>query len=111
MTSDIFLDYPKQFDKCMKTQKRQMLLFIDNAPSHPKDFWLSNVEAVFIPANTTSLLQCLDQGINAAIKKNYRKRLLKAVNTRMDRGGYFEEQQLCHCTGCLLMDGLSCPRS
>ena len=85
MTSDIFLDWLKQFDRRMQTQGRRVLLFIVKAPSHPKDFRLSNVKVVFIPANTTSLLQPLDQGIIAALK-NYRKRLLKAVLTRMDRG-------------------------
>ena len=86
MTSDIFLDWFKAFDRRMKILGRNVLLFVDNAPSHPKDFRLSIVKVVFLPANTTSLLQPLDQGIIATIKKNYRKRLQKAVLTRMDKG-------------------------
>ena len=81
MTSDIFLDRLKAIDRRMKAQGRNVLLFVDNAPPHPKDFRLSNVEVVFLPVNITSLLQPLDQGIIVAIKKNYRKRLLKAVFT------------------------------
>ena len=71
MTSDVFLDWLKAFDRRMEAQERRVLLFVDNAPSHPKNFRLSNVKVVFLPANTTWLFQLLDQGIIAAIKKNY----------------------------------------
>ena len=70
----------------MKAQGKNVLPFVYNVPSHPKDFRLSNVKVVFLPVNTISLLQPLDQRIIAAIKKNYGKRLLKAVLTRMDKG-------------------------
>ena len=83
---DIFLDWLKAIDRRMKAQGRRVLLFVDNALSHPKNFRLSNVNAVFLPANTSSLLLSLDQRIIAAIKKNNRKRLFKALVTRMNKG-------------------------
>ena len=54
-TTELFMDLLKAFDKKM--------LFLDNAPSHPKDPEFTNVKLVLFPANTTSHLQPMDQGI------------------------------------------------
>ena len=83
MTSGIYQRWLQNFDRRMQRQNRQVLLLLDNAPSHPKDVNLSNV---FLPANTTSKLQPLDQGIIKAIKTIYRKRLLQFVLAKMERG-------------------------
>ena len=86
MTSGIYQRWLQNFDRRMQRQNRQVLLLLDNAPSHPKDVNLSNVKVVFLPANTTSKLQPLDQGIIKAIKTIYRKRLLQFVLAKMERG-------------------------
>ena len=70
----------------MRRQNRQVLLLLDNAPSHPKNVNESNVKVVFLPANTTSKLQPLDQGIIKAVKTSYQKRLLQSVLAKMDKG-------------------------
>ena len=46
-------------------EDRKILLFIDNAPSHPDSFsdCFYHVQIVFLPKNTTSKLQPLDAGI------------------------------------------------
>jgi hypothetical protein len=36
MTSAIFEDWITRFDKKMRQQNRHVLLFLDNAPSHPQ---------------------------------------------------------------------------
>jgi len=53
-----------------------ILLFIDNCPAHPKDVVLQNIEVVFLPPNSTSKLQPLDQGIIKVTKQYYRRRLV-----------------------------------
>ena len=58
MTSGIFLAWVNILNNKMKKEKRNVLLFIDNAPSHPK-LTFSNVTLKFFPANTTSKSQCL----------------------------------------------------
>jgi hypothetical protein len=58
---------------------------MDNAPSHPKDQTYSNVKVHFFPANTTSKLQPLDQGIIKCMKSHYRKQLLRKVITKVDQ--------------------------
>ncbi|KFD60396.1 hypothetical protein M514_27442 [Trichuris suis] len=51
----------------------KVLLVIDNAPGHPQSlcFANENVEEKFLPANSTPLLQPLDQGAIKCIKATY----------------------------------------
>lgn len=57
------------------------LLLIDNAPGHPSSLIGShpNVEVIFLPPNTTSLIQPLDQGVIAAFKAYYTKHSFKRI--------------------------------
>ena len=52
------------------------VLLLDNAPAHPADTILSSkdgkVKAMFLPPNTTSLLQPMDQGVIESMKRHYR---------------------------------------
>ena len=54
----------------MKVEKRNVLLFLDNAPVHPEGLQCkhSNIKVVFLPKNTTSRFQLLDAGIIPVIK-------------------------------------------
>ena len=62
----------------MGAQNRQIILFVDNCPAHPKDTsFLSNVKVVRYPANCTSTLQPLGLGIIHGLKAYYRKRLVQ----------------------------------
>ena len=83
MTSVLFTDWITQFNKRMRHQKRHVLLFLDNAPSHPQGLKLSNVNVRFLPSNTTSVLQPLDLGIIKTIKSHYRTKLLRSVLAKL----------------------------
>ena len=85
MTSKIYQRWPQNFDSKMQGQNRQVLLLLDNAPSHPKDVNVTNVKLVLLPANTTSMLQPQDQEIIKAVKTIYQKRLLQFVLAKMDK--------------------------
>ena len=85
MTTGIFEDWLKSFDQQMRKEKRNVLLFVDNATSHPT-LQMNNVKLQFLPANTTSVCQPMDQDIiQAAAKLKYRKRQLQYVISEMDQ--------------------------
>ncbi|KAL5017880.1 hypothetical protein ScPMuIL_003602 [Solemya velum] len=63
----------------MKREKRQIILFVDNCPTHPAVNDLKNVKLVFLPLNTTLIIQPMDQGIIWNLKQNYRRLLLQQL--------------------------------
>ncbi|XP_033121800.1 tigger transposable element-derived protein 4-like [Anneissia japonica] len=83
MTGALFDDYLNDLNRQMKFQRRHILLFLDNASSHV-DVIKSNVKLAFLPANTTSVLQPLDQGIIKAFKSRYRAKLMRNVLAKID---------------------------
>ncbi|KAK3931760.1 Tigger transposable element-derived protein 4 [Frankliniella fusca] len=76
MTSEIFKDFLAKFDTRMRIERRKVVMFVDNAPTHPADIELQNVKLVFFPKNTTSKLQPMDQGVIKNVKHHYRVRLV-----------------------------------
>src|SRR5712692_9457119 len=58
----------------MKQQKRDVLLLIDNAPSHIFDAsTLTNVRVEFFEPNMTPHIQPMDAGVIHAFKAHYRR--------------------------------------
>ena len=61
----------------------KVLLLLDNAPAHPSPEKLTScdgkVTTMFLPPNTTSILQPLDQGLLEALKRRYKKCLLRHI--------------------------------
>ena len=84
MTSSIFEEWLVRFNAKMRAEKCSVILFLDNAPSHPTHYQMSNVKLIFLPPNTTSVLQPLDQGIIQNIKLLYRRKLLEFVLRQCD---------------------------
>ncbi|CAK9825672.1 Tigger transposable element-derived protein 1 [Anthophora retusa] len=62
----------------------KVLLLVDNAPGHPQ-LEHENVQVLFLPPNTTSLIQPLDQGIIATFKTYYIKRTFQYILDTLDR--------------------------
>lgn len=95
MTSTIFLEwFNEKFSNEVESYCREnnipfnILLIIDNAPSHPYSIVNShpNIKVVFLPPNTTALIQPMDQGVISTFKSYYlRRTYTKAVN-EIDKG-------------------------
>ncbi|GBN08889.1 hypothetical protein AVEN_140541-1 [Araneus ventricosus] len=69
----------KEKPKEIKTQKSDF--FMDNAPVHPdiETLKAENITCIFMPPNTTTILQPMDQGMIESIKGSYRKQLLSKL--------------------------------
>ncbi|KAG0425014.1 Tigger transposable element-derived protein 6, partial [Dictyocoela muelleri] len=78
MNSEIFINYLRELNQMMFFADRKILLVLDNAPSHPYVV-LSNVELMFLPKNTTSIIQPLDMGIIKAFKDHYFNALINSI--------------------------------
>lgn len=98
MTRDLMSDWLLAFDRKMKRQKRKVILFLDNATSHPK-LELENVKLMFLPPNVTAACQPLDQGVIQNFKVNYRQFVVRHILSKIDDA--HSTSQLASCVNVL----------
>ena len=85
MNSSIFKEWLLYLNTTIETQKRNVLLFLDNFSGHECGFelakeHLTHVRVEWLPPYCTSLLQPVDQGIGTALKIRYRKYLHEHIS-------------------------------
>ncbi len=76
MMSKIFKEWLVKWDLHLNRNAR---LLIDNCKAHNEDASLRHIRIVYLPANTTSLIQPLDQGIIRTLKVYYRTEMRQWV--------------------------------
>jgi hypothetical protein len=106
MTTNIFESWFKEsFIPAVRRHLRskgieeKACLLLDNCPAHPPANSLKSSDGkifvFYLPKNTTSKIQPLDQGIISAFKRNYRYELVKAVvSTETDLTTYLKNLNL-----------------
>lgn len=77
MTSDIFKEFVQLMDKEMRRKKRNIILFVDNQ----RQTGAATVRLVFLPPNTTSIIQPCDQG---NFKTHYRSMVINSIIDDID---------------------------
>ena len=106
MTQEIFSNWVMAENNLMAAKNRKILILLDTASSHtvhgvPKTmigvfeaFVLSNITLLFFPANVTSMIQPLNQGVIAGLKLRYKRKLVASIleqcattNITQDLGG------------------------
>ena len=77
----------KSFNYEMKRKYRKIVVILDNCPSHPS-IELSNIKMIYLPPNTTSVLQPMEAGVIHSIKSKYRlllcQKLLALLEVKVD---------------------------
>lgn len=77
MTTVIWNSILTDFNKNLQKENKKIVLIVDNASCHKTHLTFSNIDVEFLPPNTTSIIQPLDQGIIHSFKAEYRKVLIK----------------------------------
>jgi hypothetical protein len=87
MTCELWSRILSEFDRKLQMEHREILLFADNATCHTLvNVQLTNIKVLFLPPNTTSLIQPLDQGIIKNVKVKYRQQLMRKQLSILEGG-------------------------
>jgi hypothetical protein len=81
MTNFIFNDW---LGKWNLELKRKIVLLVDNSTAHTNNSLLKNIKVIFLPADTTSLIQPCDQCIIRAFKAHYSREMRARITAELD---------------------------
>ena len=84
MNSDLFEEWVREQDRKFECENRKILLIVDNCPAHPQIGGLKAIEMCFLPPNTTSITQPMDQGDIRSLKAKYRSRMIQQIIKAID---------------------------
>ena len=79
-------EWVREINAMFLEQGRKIVLIIDNCPAHPDVDGLSNVKLIFLPPNTTSVSQPMDQGVIRCLKAIYRRKLVNMMIQQLEKG-------------------------
>lgn len=79
MTKEIFAKWLTKLNQKFVEDNRSIILMLDNCTSHINLSNLSNIKLIFLPSNTTSLIQPLDAGIIKNFKDFYKNLLVEKI--------------------------------
>lgn len=85
MMQTIFSKWIRDEDARFSREKRKIIFLTDNCPGYGVVPGLKFIQLEFLPANTTALLQPMDQGVIQALKSHFCKNLLQRMLFCMDR--------------------------
>ena len=84
MSSFLFDEWVKELDKKFEKENRKIVLIVDNCPARPIVDELKAMELVFLPPNTTSKTQPMDQGVIRSLKAKYCRKIIKRLIRAVD---------------------------
>ena len=68
MDSILFDEWVREVDRRFTKEGRKIILLVDNWPAHPSIDNLVSTELIFLPPNTTSKLQPMNEGVIWSMK-------------------------------------------
>ena len=82
--SDLFEEWVRELGRKFQRGDRKIALIVDNFPAHPDINDLNAIELVFLPRNTTSHTQPMDQGVIWSLKSKYRILSVRRIITALE---------------------------
>ena len=79
MDGVLFEEWVRELDRKFACEENNVALVIDNCPAHPHIENLKAIKLFFLPPNTTSQTQPMDQGVIRSLKAKYRKKVVRKV--------------------------------
>ena len=84
MNASLFGEWLKEWNEELRRKGEKALLLVDNCMAHSLHEDLEHLQVVFLPPNTTSILQPLDQGIIRAFKAHFRRSMVLNLLQEID---------------------------
>ena len=85
MSGELFGDWVHELDRKFGVSKRKIALIIDNCTAHSHFENHKWVELIFLPPNTPSHAQPMDQGIIRALKAKYRSLAVRKLILALEK--------------------------
>ena len=113
MDSVLFKECIREIDTKFTKEKKKVALIIDNCPAHLTINNLKSIELIFLPRNTTSKLQPMDQEVTRSLKAYYKALALQRLVVAIDKGkvlpvfSILDAIKMLHLASCMLGLALS----
>ena len=91
MTGIIFKSWLESLNRKLIKKNEKILLLIDNCTSHNINKTFSNIELMYLPKNSTGILQPMDRGIIQNFKVKFNKYKLSYITDKIENGMHTTE--------------------
>ena len=85
MDGKLFEDWLRELDRKFAFEGRNVAFVIDNCPAHSHIDNLKAINLCFLPPNTISKTQQMDQGVLRSLKAKYRKNVVRKIIQRVEK--------------------------
>ncbi|KAK0160472.1 hypothetical protein PV328_007880 [Microctonus aethiopoides] len=89
-----FSEFVPKVTLYLKSKKLSIkaVLLVDNCSSHPQKLQIgTNIKVIFLPPNTSALIQPMDQGVLQYLKLKYRFFMMEHIISNVNNGGELME--------------------
>ena len=100
----LFEEWALELDRNFLSEGRKVALVIDNCPAHPHIENLKAIKLFFLPPNTTSITQPMDQGVITSLKVRYRTNVFRKVIRSLGKNNTLPKISLLHGMPMLVPD-------
>ena len=89
-------EWVRELDRKFLSEGRNVVLVIDNCPAHPHIENLKAIELFFLPPNTTSITQPIDQGVIRSLKAKYCTNVVRKIIISLEKNKTLPKISLLH---------------
>ena len=85
MNGEYFKKWVENLDRTFRGELLVLMLLVDNCPAHSHIENFSNINLIFLPPNTASVLQPMNQEVIHSLKARYRRRIMRLCIKALDK--------------------------